>query len=503
MREYTISKWRSLTPPELDRMAWQAICDWPLLTGVEVIREGLDYAELTRSFLWDKVARALRSQLDPANFAFEAALLDRPPVPLKPPSSLSLAARLKQPLRHLYDRGKFAGLHPYADWRRSPILYVPCWHPQLQAAVSAIGRSTGIVVATPYPYAHTYRVQIPRQPLPDPDLGYAEQLHQGIWQGLQAMGITLLERDIALLRQQILDQMHHVQRCTAELAAIKPAAILVFADNHPPNQAYVLLARRAGIPAIMLQHGLDCEPYCLEQAYASVIAVWGAARLKRYQQNSLDQPDRITVTGHPEYDHLRWPEQLNRAGRYWLWVTRPHGSEKCYFPSRSPQEGVDILMALLVALQQSPTARLVIKPHPLENLAVYRDHITQAQLGDRVELATASVTALLPEASLVISEDSTAGLDAMFSGKVLVHAHFAATPPVLPLGEYGAALPAYSTAMLQDALRQAQTLTSAQAASLLQGQRRFLQDYAGDCDGQATHRLAALVYDVLCHQNFK
>ena len=503
MGEYTISEWRSLAPAELDQMAWQTICDWPSSSQVEVIREGLDYAELTRYFLWDKVARALRSQLDPANFAFEAALLDRPPVPPKISPPLSLTARLKQPLRNFYDQSKFTLLQPSAFWRRSPILYVPCWHPQLQTTVAALGRSSGLVVATTYPYAHAYRIQLPRQSLAEPDQTFAKQLHQGILQGLQARGIRLLDRDIALLGQQIINQMQHVQRCAAELAAVQPAAILVFADNHPPNQAYVLLARRAGVPAIMLQHGLDCEPYCLEQAYASVIAVWGEARLKRYQQQSLYQPDRIAVTGHPEYDHLRWPQQLNRAGHYWLWVTRPHGSEKCYFPSRSPQEGVDILAALLVALEQTPAARLVIKPHPLENLEVYRDQISQAQLGDRVELTTTSVTKLLPEASLVIAEDSTAGLDAMFSGKVLIHAHFAPVPPVLPFVDYEAALPAYSAAMLQEALEQIQHLTPAQEASLLQGQCRFINDYAGACDGQAAQRITALVYDVVHRQNFK
>jgi hypothetical protein len=497
--KYTIPGWQSLAPAELDQFAWQAICDWPSLAEVEVMREGLDYAELTRCFLWDKVARALRSQLDPANFAFEATLLDRPSVPSQT-SPPSLTSRIKQPLRNLYDRSKFALLQPYATGRQLPLLYVPCWHPQLRSAVAAIGKLAGLVVTSTYPYDHAYRIQIPPKPWADPDQVYAAQLHQGILQGLQVKGITLLARDVALLQQQILSQMQQVQRCEAELAAVKPAAILVFADNHPPAQIYVLLARRAGIPAIMLQHGLDCEHYCLEQAYASVIAVWGQARLQRYRHNSTYQPDRIVVTGHPEYDHLRLPPQLSLAGQYWLWVTRPHGSEKCYSPSRSPQEGVDILAALLVALQQLPTARLVIKPHPLENLMIYRQHIIEAQLGDRVELATASVTDLLSAASVVITEDSTAGLDAMFRGKVLIHAHFATSPPVLPFSDYGAALPAHSAAMLQTALRQVQQLTPTQIDRLRQGQRHFLQDYAGNCDGKASQRVAALVYDVVCNQ---
>jgi Capsule polysaccharide biosynthesis protein len=495
MGNLTRSDWFAMSPSELDQMAWQAICDWPVGASVDVMRSGLNYAELTRCFLWDKVARAIRSQLNPAEFSFEAALLARPITPLKSPPPLPLTARIKQPLRNFYDRSKFVALKPYASWRNWPVLYVPCLHPQLRSIVATLGQASGLVVATPYPYAHAYRIRIPHQPLADPGFAYAEQLHQGILQGLQQWEITLLAQDVALLRQQIRQQMCDVQRYEIELAAAKPNAILVFADNHHPAQAYVLLAQRAGIPAIMLQHGLDCEHYCLEQAYADVIAVWGVARQQRYQQNSTYQP-RIAVTGHPAYDHLRPPAQLDQTGHYWLWVTRPHGAEKCYMPSRSPQEGVDILDALLVALQATPTARLVIKPHPLENLELYQQRISQAQLGDRVAISSASLPELLPAARLVITEDSTAGLDAMFRGKVLIHAHFAPSPPVMPFGQYGAAFAATSAALLQTALQQAQHLTQTQANRLLQGQHQFLKDYVGVCDGQATQRVATLVYDV-------
>ena len=63
-----------------------------------------------------------------------------------------------------------------------------------------------------------------------------------------------------------------------------------------------------------------------------------------------------------------------------------------------------------------------------------------------------SIHGLLSESSVVITEDSTAGMEAMFWGKVLIHAHFAQSPPVMPFVEYGASLPAFSGEMLFESL---------------------------------------------------
>lgn len=63
-----------LSPEELDSYAWWAICNWPKYTKANMCYEDLDYAILTRFFLWDKVGRALRKAYYPAEFAFENSL---------------------------------------------------------------------------------------------------------------------------------------------------------------------------------------------------------------------------------------------------------------------------------------------------------------------------------------------------------------------------------------------------------------------------------------------
>jgi hypothetical protein len=492
-----ILSWTTLTAEEVDRLAWEVICSWHQAAGftsTEMLRHGIDYSHLLRCFLLDKVSRAIRKQLYPEQAQFEEQLLAQLP-PRR--SSLSPAERIKRPLRRI--------LAFQDSWRLRkntlPMLFTPYRNSRLKATMLALSQSQSMLVATPYlrvrEYDAGYPVRLPHQDASKREIVYAKHLHQGVITGLRGLGVELSSQDAALLKLQILQQVESMRQVESDLNFLRPQAILVFSDNHYPIQGYVHMARRMGIPAIMLQHGLDCEHYCLDEAYASVIAVWGEARQRRYQRESIYQPTRIQVTGNPEFDHLRLPDRMTVNGQNWLWVTRPHRPEKCYSPSRQPQEGLEILAAIASALKRSPHARLVIKPHPYDYADLYQEYINQQQLSDRAEISTASVQSLLPQASLVISEDSTAGLEAMFWGKLLIHAHFAACKPTLPFAAYGAALPAYSAELLQSALEHAPFLTAIERDRMLEGQRHFATDYAGLCDGQAHERMLALISEVM------
>ena len=479
---------------DLDRRAWEAICTWHQAAGSSVVREGLDHGHLTRCFLWDKVSRAIRQQVDPEGFQFEAALLAQSqPKPGR--SRFDLMEWIKRPVRPLYTLRDRVRLRLYT--RSRSILFAPYRHLRLKSSLLALSQTSNLAVVVPHDrspdYAVGFPTRLPRASRRSADVDYAAQLHQSVIQGLRSLDIELLDQDQMRLKTQILDQLLHIRRVEAELKFVRPQALLIFSDNHHPMQAYVQVAKRMGIPTALLQHGLDCEHYCLDEAYASTIAVWGEARRQRYQQQSVSQPDQIWVTGNPEFDHLRLPEQLDLSGNYWLWVTRPHRPEKCFSPSRTPQEGLDILAALANALKRSPTARLLIKPHPYDYADRYQAFIDEQGLGDRIEIVQSNVQSLLAGASCVISEDSTAGLEAMFFGKVLIHAHFAFSKPTLPFVPFGAALPGYSADLLEDSLERAAQLTAIEQESLLEGQRRFIQDYAGACDGKAHQRIFSLI----------
>jgi hypothetical protein len=492
---------------ELDSFAWKVICDWPAYANIDVIHEGLDYSHLTRFFLWDKVGRALRKKYTPDSFKFEEKLLVgawgiASSLPSQHP--FNLLKTTKQTIRSTYQWSSYESLRIHAYLKHLPILFVPVIPLQLfKNTLATIQSQMTVVTTSRFKYGgvnyndinaysiKTYPVKA------KPNFDYAAQLYKGILLGLHSMGVDLLDGDVKWLWNQIVEQMSHIRLVEAEVAMARPRAILVYADNHYPVQEYVLVARREGIPSIMLQHGLDCEHYYLEEAYASAIAVWGENRLQRYQKNSSGQPNLIQVTGNPEFDHLHLPEKIDTDGDYWLWVTRPHVPNKCHLPSRHCYEGVDILKALLVALEKSPSYRLTIKPHPFDYIDLYRELVDSHKLGDRVEITNASVQSLLPRASIVISEDSTTGLEAMFFGKVVIHSHFADSPPVMPFVKYGAALPGHSPEEIWDSLQRGQQLTTIEQNNMLRGQVNFLRDYNGPCDGNSYQRFSSFISSVL------
>lgn len=486
----------------LDRRAWEIIRAWPRRAGFDPLRDGLDRADLACWYLWDKVGRALRRDADPEGYAAEAALLGwsaadgAAPAPgPRAPAWRSRAAALRR---------KVAAWRQERRLRRPPRraagpvrIYVPTPTPRIARAVAALLAEGGVEVLAPRTRAGGIpgAVEVPYPAgLPAPDTAYAAALHAAILRGLEAGGAALAAPDAATLREQLDTQAAQLEAHARMLAHADPDLVLVHADNHPTPQHHVLIARREGIPTAMIQHGLDCERHYLDDAYADAIAVWGEARALRYRRDAAQPPRRLVATGNPEYDPLRPPDAIAPADGDWLWVTRPHAPAKCYAPSRSVLEGARILDALAGALRDAPGRALLVKPHPFDSVDLLREAAARSGLGGRIRFVDTPPMALYPRVGLVVSEDSTAGMEAMFFGKPLVHAHFAPTPPTLPLAEHGAALPGHDPDALRAALRQAANLDAAARDALLDGQRRFLQEFAGPCDGGAAARVVEFLH---------
>ncbi len=490
------------TAAEIDRVSCDAVRRWPEYSGINPVRDGFDYGLLTRFLLWDKVARAIRRQRGLEDSQFESGLLrtihDFRDVPnehsrrARPPHAEPFTSRMRRSLR-----SRLGSLQA-----KRPRIYIPFPSPRLSQLIPILHEA--------------YHVLIPKVDLCVPgydevdsiyvDTGGAQEtadaetataVLNGIVSGLAAQTIELSSEDRSILILQLTRLAYGVARARRELASVKPDAILLHTDNHPPYIDFAMAARRQHIPAIMIQHGLDCERYVLDEAYASHIAVWGDSRKERYTRDSEYQAERIEIVGNPEYDDTMFPHELAEAGDAWLWVTRPHRPEKCYLPSRSVREGVDILEAFIDVLRVRPSARLVIKPHCCDYSEIYDDVIADSDMSDQISTCNDPLERCLSAANLVFTEDSTAGMDAMTRGKVLIHLHFCQTPPVVPFVDYKAAIPASNKTMLCEGIDVALDMDSSTLNTMFRGQRAFLRDHAGPCDSHARHRFRDFVASIL------
>jgi len=499
---------------ELDKSAWDAICTWPGHAGMDVVRDSLDWGHLTRSLLWDKVGRALRGSVG----EWECGSGGRRHESERPTLNVQhrtlnedlCSPGLAQRVRCLALNAKLALERRLS---KTAVLYCPFpYSRNARILDTLLGADRDYEIIVPAEHEHKWPGAIPNaergirlcfatprqvpnaeQSSLSKDESFARQLHEAMKAGVKKCGVDLLDDDSESLLGQIHLQLRNVRNSERQLERLRPDAILVPVDNCSPFIEMVLVARRMGIPTIMLQHGLDCERYYLDEAYASHIAVWGDEHRKRYSTNSEYQPEAIEVIGNPGYDDLPIPDVLSTKGCYWLWVTRPHIPDKCYAPSRSPDEGMRILNALLDALSENDSARLVVKAHTFDYRGRYVQRIQERGMHDRVRVPDDALFDLLRDASLVVSEDSTAGMDAMMMGKVVIHAHFAAALPAMPFVEYGAALPGFSAAQLARSLRAAGRFAEPDLMTLQKNQRRFLRDFAGPVDGRAAERFVQFV----------
>jgi len=492
----------------IDSFAWHAIKTWPEAAGFNPMHDGLDFGELVRWFLWSKVGRAIRAQLDPEAFKFEKNLFLQKDIyrPARRKMCYSQYLGALTPFFLISSlKNKVASLVPvksnetkWADEQISginPSIYIP--HPSARLekwAAALIKKGYPIIISDPTSLIGYSGAQCcPRVKALNIDHTFAKQLYKAILKGLSRQGVSLLSFDTKFLYEQINAQLWHVEKATAELILSTPKALLMHGDNHSPYQEYVAVAKRCGIPTITFQHGLDCERYYLDDAYASSLAVWSGQRKQRYEKDSSSRPALLEVTGNPAFDSTTsLPKKINLDGDFVLWITRPHTSSFCYSPSRQPREGLDIFDALLDAMAKNSQVQLVVKPHPQDYAFLYESRIIERNLSDRIKVVSGDLQTLIGKAKIVISEDSTGGLEAMLQGKILIHSHFAESAPDLPFCQYEAALPGFTKDMIADSLSRAGHLSQLEQDGMLAGQHRFIHDFAGHLDGRAERRIITL-----------
>ena len=497
--------WTELDVKNRDAAAWEAILGWKNYANIDVMHLGLDWSELTRWFLWDKIGRAIRSKVAPEKFRFEVEAVEhRQRVAPIRHSRNGLKRSFVNVIWSIKEKSEGRRYSQYINRfkgrldSKHPSVFMPFPSERL-------GLVAGSLIADETIDAITHRTDLASfkgshlidsfSTDQEKDVRFCQNLVDSIVFGLAKYSIALMDFDVWLLEQQILKQRRHVAIVETELSALCPDALFVHGDNHSPYQEYVAVANREGIPTITFQHGLDCERYYLDDLFVSHMATWSQGRKSKYDKYSKKKA-YIEVTGNPDYQEVDLPKEINLRGDYILWVTRPHLSRRCYSPSRYPDECLSILHALLSFLMESPSQQLIIKPHPDDLLEAYQKYINDSPAYERVRVDNSHLSDLVPLAQVVVTEDSTAGLDAMFHGKPLVHAHFAESDPIMPFVSFGAALPGFSKEMLVDSLRKVKTLTPVELQRMLKGQLDFIRQFAGPLDGQGAMRVASFIINV-------
>ena len=292
----------------------------------------------------------------------------------------------------------------------------------------------------------------------------------------------------------------------AALDALKPRVAITYAEAGGSGRALVLEARRRGIKVAGLQHGFiyrhwmnylhepdEMAPSTGNPAdrgfpRPTLTLVYDQFTAEHLASAGRFPPDSLAVTGSPKLDAFAEAGRLlDDAARDALRTTvgaRP-GQHLVVVATKYAQMA-GAFGALIEAVTRMPDVRLVIKCHPAESPVPY-ERAAGGAANVTVAPASADLTRLVAAASLLVTVNSTAAIEAM---ALDVPSLVVALPNNLsPFVDAGALAGAATLAEIGPMLR-ALLYDQKFRARLGEGRRAFMARYRITADGRAAVRAA-------------
>ena len=295
----------------------------------------------------------------------------------------------------------------------------------------------------------------------------------------------------------------------AALDALRPRAVVTYAEAGGWGRALVLEGRRRGIPVIGLQHGFIYRHWLNYLHEPDEMRPSGSNPADRgfplpdltlvfdghaaaHLAGAGHFPSRaVRITGSPQRDALvaavarLTPEDIAATRR----IIRARPDQPVVLIATKFSQVEPVLAALVKAIASMPDVCAVVKSHPAESTAVY-DAAGRGASNLRILPPDADLAALLATARLVVTVNSTVAVDGLTLG---IPALALAVPNNLsPFVEAGAmtGLPAHeSIAPTLEKLLYDETWRAQLAAN----SRAFLARYNIRADGQAARRTADVI----------
>jgi UDP-N-acetylglucosamine 2-epimerase len=442
---------------DLDKRAYDIVCNWYKAIGFNPIYNGVDYSQIIRFYLWDKVGRAIRIE---NNIDF---------------GEVKAYKKEYQSFPFYYTPLISKGQFKKSLLSQKKLIFIPFHVPHTAKLVGKLKDEKFRILSKELTPQITSK-EVVKHMEPSLDIEWYNKFSKAVFKGIEKFGVSLIKEDIELLEEQIKGSILITDLAFKEFKKYKPDALYVHSDNHPVYINYVLVAKKLGIPTFTYQHGLDCEHYYLDDCFADYVAVWSENRKKAYQLQSKLKPKAIEVVGNMFLDNVV-SNKKNKDEQTILFITRPHKSIKCYSPSRNHLEGVEILKTILEFMAINNDTKLIIKPHPMDNYLLYEECIFGSGMEARIKITNENLQNIFPKVNLIVTEDSTAGAESMFYKLPCIHAHLAKTEPVLPLVKYGSALPGNTKDKLKESLISSFKLSKKEYEKMKKGQEYFIKDF--------------------------
>lgn len=270
------------------------------------------------------------------------------------------------------------------------------------------------------------------------------------------------------------------------------------------ERTIIFSGRLAGVPSLVLQHGILAEKNGHNILLADKFLGWGKGSIQWYAAAG-NPPEKIEVTGNPRFDTLGsfkplfskqlLCEKLNLRDDKGivLFATQQVNKFSSFWTD-------DLFLAmadkLIDALRDFPDKQLVIKTDPYEDIAPYRDRIAAGSYPNAVAVKEIDLYTLMYFSELVVTMDSTVGLEALAFDKPLITINLSRRTDRVPYAASEAAIGVKNSAELSSALMSV-FFDAATAQRLKSARGKFLKEYASYGNiGNAREKIAILVAEM-------
>ena len=156
---------------------------------------------------------------------------------------------------------------------------------------------------------------------------------------------------------------------------IEPDAVIFKGVGPKSTRTFATVANEAGVPTVMVQHGKS-NPIQSFEPLVNHVAAWGELSKEFLMTRGYD-PDNVTVTGSPKFDHLHDLEIDEDHLRTELGIDDV--SDVLMLASQPLSKDVrhTIVTAVCESLESMSDVVLLIRPHPREDGALLQDIAAQ------------------------------------------------------------------------------------------------------------------------------
>jgi len=334
---------------------------------------------------------------------------------------------------------------------------------------------------------------------------------EGFREAFSHRGISLLPALEPIFRRAFRETLPvcvgYLAGAASILDAVRPEAVVVTYETGPRQRALTIEAARRSIPTIGLMHGMiydthydymhegvTTDPFGCPASFTVplVTCVWGEFWRDVLTRSGSYPSEAVVVTGNPRMnDVLALSRRFGRSEMRDR-LDLPPGGRVVLLLTANQRAG-EFLSACLEALNEHSDCVPLVKPHPSDDIQLIATKLRESGYGEE-SLQTDNLADAILAADLVVSQPSTAALEAMLLRRPLVLVNLDRTAGFAePVGRTGLARYAETPEELAREIAAALAVGDFERRSET-AYRAFVEEWFGeDADELSAERVARVI----------